>query len=112
MKAIRALAMLIVAGALGFLILTALHGRMPSVPQTLSYSLLPQQTLTIANSDFSRIEIRAQYPVRIEAGDCYSSYTVQWTCTIRPANVLIVDQRPRPIFSTPPANVVTVRMGE
>lgn len=74
-----------------------------------TFAILPSETLRISNNEFKRIEIRSEFPVDFEAGTCYNTSTVQWTCRLDHAtDFSLRDLRLRPIFRQPQSNTITV----
>jgi hypothetical protein len=80
----------------------------PPQPKLLSYSLLPRQTVNVRNVNYRRFLIRSDYPISVRIGDCQADNVVEWKCLGEPADVFIVDDRLKPIFTTPRANVVRI----
>jgi len=80
--------------------------------KTKTAAFLPGQALNIPNRKFRRVEIRAEYPLRIYVGPCHSDYTVDFACNSEPADLFIVDTRRMPVFLTPRSNSVTITVTE
>jgi hypothetical protein len=101
---------------IALLLCVALPGTTQDNPRTHSkvYSLLPAETLNLANKEYRDVEIRSEYPVQFLAGpDCHNDYTVQWHCRMNEPNDLFIrDLRTRPVFTTPKANAITVTVTE
>ena len=81
-----------------------------SVTRTVSF--MPGQAVNIPNHLARKTEIHSEFPLRIFTGTCHSDYTVQFFCDGDPADLFIVDVRPRPIFRMPRANQVTITFTE
>lgn len=64
--------------------------------------------MDLQNSEFQHFEIRSEYPLRVMAGPCQSTYTVDLICDSGPADIVVVDLRRAPIFAEPRSNTVTV----
>lgn len=77
-----------------------------------SYELLPSGRVTITNSLFRDVEVRAEFPVTVIVGECQSNYTVQWHCSTSPHDVIVIDNRRIPLFRSPQANDVRITFKE
>ena len=84
------------------------------VPRTASktISFMPGQATDIPNRIYRKVEVRAEYPLRVLSGQCQSDYTVQFFCDGDPADIFITDTRRMPLFLTPRANAVTITVTE
>ena len=64
-------------------------------PAHLSADIMPGQTWTVKNSDFSDIEIHSEYPVSVQEGPCYIPRTAEIRFRCREVSDLqIIDSRP------------------
>ena len=62
---------------------------------TTSYNLLPGQTLRLANTDYSHLEIESEYPVSVAMGDgCQYARVVSARLDCPAADITISDLRP------------------
>lgn len=77
-------------------------------PNTVSYSLLPGESVNFRNRKYHRIEVRSTFPVRVLTGPCHEEYVVQFSCSSEPGDVFITDRRSKPLFGAPQANQITI----
>ncbi|HEV2134105.1 MAG TPA: hypothetical protein VGR47_07560 [Terracidiphilus sp.] len=77
-------------------------------PDTVSYSLLPGESMNFRNRKYHRIEVRSTFPVRVLTGPCHQEYVVEFSCKSEPGDVFITDRRSKPLFGTPQANQITI----
>lgn len=73
-----------------------------------SYELLPSNRVTITNTDFRDVEVKADFPVTVIVGECQSNYTVQYHCSTEPHDVTVIDTRRVPLFRAPQANDIRI----
>jgi hypothetical protein len=74
--------------------------------------LLPGEAIKLPNTEFRKVLVRSEYPISVVVGNCHNQETVQWLCSIDPAEIFIADIRRKPLFMTPKANVVSVNERE
>jgi hypothetical protein len=77
-------------------------------PETVSYSLLPGQSMNFRNRKYHQVEVRSTFPIRVLSGPCHQEYVVQFSCDSEPGDVFITDRRSKPLFGTPEANQITI----
>ena len=75
-------------------------------------AFMPGQYADIRNNEYRKIEIHSTYPIRVLSGTCNLQYGVEFYCDSTPADIFITDMRPKPIFSTPTANTITITAAE
>jgi len=80
--------------------------------KNLSLRLLPGEAIKLPNTEFRKVLVRSEYPISVVVGNCHNQETVQWLCSIDPAEIFIADIRRKPLFMTPKANVVSVNERE
>lgn len=86
----------------------------PSAPREINrtVSFMPGQYSTIPNREFRKVEIHSEYPIRVANGSCHLDYGVEFFCKSDASDIFITDMRPRPIFTAPKGNLVTVTLIE
>jgi hypothetical protein len=75
-------------------------------------AFMPGQYVNISNRGFRKVEIHSEYPIRVASGSCHLDYGVEFFCNDDPADIFITDMRPKPIFTTPKGNLITLTMIE
>ncbi len=107
-----ALSGLVVAGVLIGAAILPFHRISPVLaahkPRTVSYALMPGQSVNFSNRKYHRVEISSTFPLRVLTGPCHEEYVVQFSCDSQPGDVFVTDRRSKPLFGTPQANQITI----
>jgi hypothetical protein len=95
---------------------TVLANQSPAIaaPRVVSktVSFMPGEAVNIPNSQFKKVEIHSQFPIRVLTGNCHVDYTVEFFCNQGPNEVFISDMRQKPIFTAPQGNFVSITFTE